>query len=138
MNGSMGGTLNSGHVVLDVNIKSMYQKGKGSMIKLEDIIPKREDILRARFGRSVSFCRAALWMIIQFENKEQCIYTTDLKKFLGVTTQRAYMLLRDFCDFGLLYQKKISDNFSEFWPVKNDGRIKLKGYEDLAKRGMRL
>lgn len=104
-------------------------------MKLEDIRPKREDAIKARLQRSISFCRVTLWMMIQFEAKEEIIYTTDVKKFLGVSIQRAYAVLRDFCDFGLLRQIKINDSFSEFVPVKSgNGVILLKKYAKLAKR----
>jgi len=110
-------------------------------VTLAQITPDPDDAIRRRI-KFASTARALLWCYHQFtkEKPESFVYTSELAKFLGVSTTRSYQILHEFELFGLLWAKRTTSTFNEFHACKHDttGELVMQKYVILAKKTLGL
>jgi hypothetical protein len=109
-------------------------------ITLDQIAPNADDAIRRRL-KFASTARAFLWCYYQLTKKDTIgfVYTTELAKFLGVTTTRAHQILEGFEQVELMWSKKTGGVFNEYHACKRtDGSLLMTDYVLMAKKTLGL
>lgn len=85
---------------------------------LEQIGPGREEFINRRI-RHITFAKVVFWLCMK-GLKEDFVCSSDLAKFLKVSNTRAYMILNDLCQVGIMWKRFVTSNFVEFWMKVNE------------------
>ncbi|MEM3075060.1 MAG: hypothetical protein QW727_03925 [Candidatus Pacearchaeota archaeon] len=125
----------------DGNINKDNNSDKDNIFfdKLEEWVyekePNEEDIINRKIIH-ISFAKVVLWLCYK-SKKEDMIFVNELRKYLKVSRARAYEILNDFVEIGIL-DKKVIGNLSEYHFVKNNHHPKIDKYFEKAKKTLGL
>jgi len=105
-----------------------------NLIKLE---PTQEEFIDRRINHK-NFAKVIYWLCSQYMKKNNFIYASELRKFMKLTQQRAYEILRDLCNAGIMKRSDKSSSFIEFHFVMNSNKPVIFRYLDKAIKTLKL
>jgi len=104
---------------------------------LKSIEPTQEEFIERRINHR-SFAKLIYWLCSQYLRKNEFIYVSELTQFMKYSQPRAYTVLRELCNVGLLTRNEKSSNLVEFHFVLNDTKPIIFKYLKRAKKTLNL
>lgn len=104
---------------------------------LLELEPNADEFMDRRLNHR-SFAKLIYWLCCQYAQKNIFIYVTELTKFMKYSQPRAYTVLRELCNIGLLKREERTSNLVEFHFVMNSPNPKIFKYLDRAKKTLEI
>jgi len=102
--------------------------------KVIELEPSMEDVINRKINHR-NFAKMLYWLCIQ-TNKTNIIVPKDVMKFLKVTRTRAYQILEDFENIGLIKKRGTNSVYVEYTFITNGNSPLILKYFDKAKKAM--
>ncbi len=100
---------------------------------LEALEPDADEFMDRRLNHH-SFAKLIYWLCCKYVQKNEFVYVTELTKFMKYSQPRAYTVLRELCNIGLLKREDKTSNLVEFHFVMNSPNPLIFKYLDRAKK----
>ena len=102
---------------------------------LASLRPSNDEVIKSKL-RYNGFARTMLWLIAKSE-REDFIYSRELRKFLRTSMAYVNDVLSNFVDLNLL-KKTREKQFVSYYFVKNDDKPIIQKYKELTKKQLGL
>lgn len=103
---------------------------------LVKIRPTQEEFVERRINHK-SFAKTIYWLCAKCK-KSDFVYPSEISKFMRLSNQRAYDILRDLCKAQIMERNEKTSNLIEFHFVKNGGEPIVLKYLEKAKKTLGL
>jgi len=104
---------------------------------LSKLEPTQEEFIERRINHK-SFAKLIYWLCAQYLRKNDFIYVSELTRYMKYSQPRAYTVLRELCNIGILKRNEKTSNLVEFHFVKNGNTPVVFKYFKKAKKVLDL